>query len=1061
MISIKHFLESIDQSKDVKAQVLACQSLFPSKRPFLEEIFLLKRIQAEKVDSLIKLINDDPLLHFDKMKKVLEHSEFFFNFSESKWSITIVFFHRIESENNKLDNIQLHELYQKALLHKNLELQLPEELKNKDYIKLYNNFLVLFIEAEKMLEILEKINSLSCPELEQKYCISVKHHSIENFNTEIKILQLLYDKWEGILIAAYSTFPTFTYFLPSQIATLENYFTDPISYKDKQGVIYLLNYAGIKIDKSAIQEKYIVPERLEDRVMYLCKFLEKINAIPSIISRKKSLSVDCLCSKDLVWAVCQLYYSRNLSLPHASQLLFCQENTTWERIMNFTFRILQNPDKYFLFINIDLLPPCMQQNLVKILMNKNNRALIPPFGLICKNFQGLFINYFESRQVLVKLQHNTPSYIGTMLKAALGEDYSNLYIVVSEAAGYGKSSYIKTIAEEKYLTVKYLSIYGTLSFRKIAKQIKGIIPDLRGSRAALCFKILTVINPEILDEIFFRIIILRCLEYDSKVLLLPPQLTIFVEIANTKKNSLEKNFELLKYFPFKDIGISALFSILDIRNDTLSKTISQLKFLYNISNDTTPKIINKLFCKAFNVTDLNDFPMSKLSIFLQFFSNQIKKYENSHFCSVVKKIDKDNTIHYKIVKMLLETARSLMNNSVDNQEIGQSEEEKLLVNSSELFQGTSELQNRNITAICFTQEGNLLPLVYNNPSLPKDVQDLLLSVDKDYKKLKLSQDLKQLSQINYSKMKHQDYLKVLRRSFNKPNLEAKDYVFTYDNFFKMLYIYIRAIAGLPIILVGKTGCGKTRMINFLCNDILSCSLFILNIHAGFTDEDIIHKVSEVIEKAKIKRSETFWVFFDEFNTNKNIGLFKEIICDRMLLGLQIPSNIVFLASCNPYKKLQRKKMYENAAGFEQNKSLVNADNSLIYRVFPSPSTITQMAWDFGPINIENEKEYILAILDSGNYPSSEIRNIVNNVVITTHKKLKDSDELHILSLRDIRRFLYLYEYFSNSVEREITLNPLPLPLCFAIIIAFQIHSFGIRSVVISILFYTKSLPQIN
>ena len=45
------------------------------------------------------------------------------------------------------------------------------------------------------------------------------------------------------------------------------------------------------------------------------------------------------------------------------------------------------------------------------------------------------------------------------------------------------------------------------------------------------------------------------------------------------------------------------------------------------------------------------------------------------------------------------------------------------------------------------------------------------------------------------------------------------------------------------------------------------------------------------------------MFFDEANTTENIGLIKEIMCDRRLKGRQINDRVKFIAACNPYKKL--------------------------------------------------------------------------------------------------------------------------------------------------------------
>lgn len=51
-----------------------------------------------------------------------------------------------------------------------------------------------------------------------------------------------------------------------------------------------------------------------------------------------------------------------------------------------------------------------------------------------------------------------------------------------------------------------------------------------------------------------------------------------------------------------------------------------------------------------------------------------------------------------------------------------------------------------------------------------------------------------------------------------------------------------------------------------------------------------------------------WVFFDEFNTLKELGFFKEIIIDKRFLGKENEcfKNIVMMAACNPHKILKKK-----------------------------------------------------------------------------------------------------------------------------------------------------------
>ena len=135
-----------------------------------------------------------------------------------------------------------------------------------------------------------------------------------------------------------------------------------------------------------------------------------------------------------------------------------------------------------------------------------------------------------------------------------------------------------------------------------------------------------------------------------------------------------------------------------------------------------------------------------------------------------------------------------------------------------------------------------------------------------------------------------------------------EYVFTADNFIKMILILLRIRENIPVIMMGETGCGKTSLIRKLSELINNgeSKMKILNIHAGITDQEIVDflfeekKEGEKIipsiikqaeelekeEKKKKKESEEkqlkyfekkLWIFLDEINTCNSIGLICEMI----------------------------------------------------------------------------------------------------------------------------------------------------------------------------------------
>merc|ERR1739848_53321 len=58
-----------------------------------------------------------------------------------------------------------------------------------------------------------------------------------------------------------------------------------------------------------------------------------------------------------------------------------------------------------------------------------------------------------------------------------------------------------------------------------------------------------------------------------------------------------------------------------------------------------------------------------------------------------------------------------------------------------------------------------------------------------------------------------------------------NYCLTGDNLLKMLAIYSRLRCGVPVVIMGECGCGKTMLVQFLCKWI-KVPLIIMDLHSG-------------------------------------------------------------------------------------------------------------------------------------------------------------------------------------------------------------------------------------
>lgn len=124
------------------------------------------------------------------------------------------------------------------------------------------------------------------------------------------------------------------------------------------------------------------------------------------------------------------------------------------------------------------------------------------------------------------------------------------------------------------------------------------------------------------------------------------------------------------------------------------------------------------------------------------------------------------------------------------------------------------------------------------------------------------------------------------------------YELTSDNMLKMMAIFMRFTVSIPIIIMGETGVGKTRLVNFMCalmrrgKDVEN--FFILKMHGGITERDVFDIVRKGIKHSRkniLKGVTTTVIFFDEANTSDAISSIKTVLVDRLVDGERIPSDI--------------------------------------------------------------------------------------------------------------------------------------------------------------------------
>ena len=151
-----------------------------------------------------------------------------------------------------------------------------------------------------------------------------------------------------------------------------------------------------------------------------------------------------------------------------------------------------------------------------------------------------------------------------------------------------------------------------------------------------------------------------------------------------------------------------------------------------------------------------------------------------------------------------------------------------------------------------------------------------------------------------------------------------------------------------------------------------------------------------------------------------MGLLSEIICKHSCLGKKLKKNVKFIAACNPYRVVSQN--FEKIGLYDEKK---HVQRNLVYTVNPLPPSLLNYIFDFGNLRIEDEKKYIKNILtDELNkvIKSNDIKNniikIAENCVFEAQTFIRLNYEVSAFSLREIRRFIILFNFFHKFLEKK-------------------------------------------
>ena len=1088
LLNVYSFFEKLMENKNIKTDE---NLLNIFKNNFLKEKNIDINIQNYlntygEIVQLYESYGENPEMTKQKIESLLEESTLYLYKDKKDDLFTFKLEYR-NKNNNKVESSenQLEELRNKILLtsssSNNNEEKNDKSGLTKKYIKLIENLTKL----TKTLNSLLKAGYPDLNEFKLKIRNSEAYNEKNNSNlqTLMKDYKLKNKNFRESIKNGFGKFPLLRLFYGKQfIQIYEN-------LKNKNvDISHLINSVTLnQIKNTNIDYKYDDRGTLLENINSFLEKLFRINNIKiSEIYKRNLVSPDYELSpglyrktksaqntsSDLINNILNIYLNLTKNIPIINTLLICNEDTSIEQIRAFLYRaFFCETNTLFLISNMECLDLSASNSLIKTLKELYKARK----GKIKSNILFIYekVNSGLVRDIEKLIPEKNIINDSYLAKPEIkNKIFDNVEVYSSKFSGYGKTTEIIYKVKDLKGEYRYLPIGGTINRDYVINNLINLNLNLqKGKTTYLHLDLSETDDDDLMNEILFKLLILRYLDSNEKIYYLGNDIHILIEIPNgfcefdkkykilglfkktiidnLKPLRLEENNKLIK-----DSNISIVAEVLSYyEQGRIDRENINLEAQITKSAAECERIINK----HFKVKNQNYY--QKMN-FIKILAVQFTKFTNDVFfdCSIVANPDVIAKARRKIITNFILLTQVFTKSPFDTVLLRQKKSMEIFGNYDEAKMKEDEI---NILAdekdktqvfsfdlikpslVFFNRDGHSISIITNNDKNDKEYQDLKELWNSQIPDNRPKEELK-----DYKSMQHAQFVEQIKILFSlnkKSEQEIKDiceklgnYIFVSDNFIKMVRILLNIEAKIPVILMGETGVGKTKLLEMLATlygDGI-CNWKKLQIHAGTTDKKIIKFIERVTQEAidEGRENEKTWIFLDEINTCNSLGLITEIMCNHTYLGKKINPNFVFLAACNPYRVLT-KKMRQSGLVYYNLKEK-NKLNNLVYTVNPLPHSLLNFIFDFGSLQEDDEKKYIqntiISILEKikkekiiGNISDNDLieirKDIVNSIVIC-HNFIREKYDKSAVSMREIRRFGIFLEYFIQNIDQEKKLS---------------------------------------
>ena len=974
------------------------------------------------------------------------------------------------SKETSYNMAELHDLRSRALLIVNTDLNRAKGEADACEATTVNMTMSTFtLQVEKITDILNMITLLresGHPQYNKTFCR--KLHSLDDIESLADSLEADLEQWQKILHDLQEEYYFLNFFHPDQLWILHKFFSKPLSNHPasvalKTSVHSLLRFVDQNVkqgDLDGFHSQYTTPQ---ENVNYESDLRAIGEVLDAIFIPRKSMILQKVPQHDLqrsvkpselfvavleqgsrqtAHVVMALFESTTGGCPEPNQVIFCHSETSWEEVERLLKRCFQAHHSstavtLHCLANVENLPNDMQFALVDAIRAHQQHAKGPYLlSLVCCGGSHHHIaDQFSSAA------RNIMGLSEVQLRTTFESKFPEVHVVTSDLPGVGKTEAIHEQAAAQKKKAVTVPISGPLTRKNLVRRLSGL---QLGPFECIHFDVGEVDDPSILDTFFFELIAVGMISFGTEVFHLPTQ-HIYIEIANTLRHWLRDSLFVTKCFSrlhiesngYKDLIVSQeLLSPIQVvcqylhayESGKLESEDLKLEELKPLPAKRCKMLLSKHFASS------SDLSYNIVESFIKVFANQLLQFSACPYFkpqNLQLVLGPSHDGRHCLFKALLEVAREFASRSVmtcksvQSEAISKEEASEVLKKIQLTSRNVAEKMVERVEGMIQWADNNHLVIVFHSlealtiSALYRDLSLVPLNVHNLLK----TQAMQGKGMDDFTKMGQKELQKrldlIVRTTPRETDdsIKSLDYALTPDNILKMVLIIQRIRAGIPVIVMGETGCGKTSLVRYLATTC-DVSFREFDFHAGVSEEEVVTFVLEVEKEAENVKE--IWVFLDEINTCEYLGTINEIICYRRLKGKSLMPNITFIAACNPYRLRPPDNISTAGLG---GKIVADEYSRLVYRVHPLPETMIDFVWDYGSLDTTDERAYIDRMVEG---ITGNVNKLLVELLCISQEYIREMENTrYCVSLRDAHRCIILVKWFKNTLQKR---KDLPLSI---------------------------------